>query len=54
MDNKQTVKKETSIKEIIKKGNLSEAEINESFNRLVRFCYILSEAEAEAEINSNK
>lgn len=52
MDIKQTVKKETSIKEIIKKGNFSEAEINESFNRLVRFCYLLSEAEAE--INSNK
>ncbi len=47
-----STKKVKSIKEVIKKKDSSQSQLDESFNRLVRFCYLLSEAEAE--INSNK
>jgi hypothetical protein len=47
-----SIKKVKSIKKVIKRNNSSQTQIDESFNRLVRFCFLLSEAEAE--INSNK
>lgn len=45
-----STKKVKSIKQVIKKKDSSQAQIDESFNRLVRFCFLLSEAEVE--INS--